>query len=298
MSALLQAGRLDHAALVRALLPTLLDVGQRQLRLRAAGLAVEQKADLSPVTEADRLSEGLLLQALGAAAPGVPVVAEEEVAARRVPELGRRFFLVDPIDGTREFIERRAEFTINVALVENGHPVFGIILAPALGEVFATLAAGHAAWTRLGPDGADGVARPPASWPIPPTTDRTASEVAPLAVWTPLATRAPSPDGFVVVGSRSHPGAAPPPSLAKLPVRARRAVGSSLKFCLIARGDADLYPRLGATSEWDTAAGQAILEAAGGAVLTLDGAPLVYGKADEGFANPHFVAWGRRPVAG
>lgn len=269
--------RIGHDALVEALLPAVMEAGRLQVGLLAGDLSVSRKTDSSPVTEADHRSEAILIAALAEAAPGIPVVAEEEVAAARIPELGDRFFLVDPLDGTREFVERRPEFTVNVALVEGGRPVLGIILAPALGEVFVTRGAG-AAWAR-----SEGLAEP----------------LPPLAKWAALATRHPPPGGLVAVGSRSHghkDGTPPPRMLEGVVIGEHRRVGSSLKFCLIARGEVDIYARLGPTSEWDTAAGQAILEAAGGAVTTLDGAPLGYGNARGRFLNPHFIAWGRRPV--
>lgn len=274
----------EHDALVEALLPAVMEAGRLQVALLDQGFTVDHKGDSSPVTEADHRSEAILLAALAVAAPGVPVVAEEEVAARRIPALGPRFFLVDPLDGTREFVARRPEFTVNVALVEHGRPVLGIILAPALGEIFATRGSG-AAWmplVRSGMRPADGLAAP----------------LPPLGRWRGLATRAQLAGGLSLLDSRMHgarPGAQRPALLKDAVIAERRAVGSSLKFGLIARGDADLYVRLGPTSEWDTAAGQAILVAAGGAVTTLDGAPLTYGGSDPRFLNPHFIAWGRGP---
>lgn len=267
----------DHDALIEALLPAVIEAGRLQIELLAGDLAVSAKGDNSPVTVADHRSEAILIAALAKAAPGIPVVAEEEVAAARIPALGDRFLLVDPLDGTREFVERRPEFTVNVALVEGGRAVLGIILAPALGDIFATRGRG-AAWAH---------------------SEKLAEALPPLAAWHPLATRQPPAGGLVAVGSRSHgskDGTPLPQLLQGVVIGERRRVGSSLKFCLIARGDADIYARLGPTSEWDTAAGQAILEAAGGAVTTLDGAPLRYGNAQGRFLNPQFVAWGRRPA--
>ena len=273
---------LQHDALVTRLLPAVMEAGRLQIALQHGGLSVSNKSDCSPVTEADQRSEAILIGAIHAAIPGVPVVAEEEVAAGRIPTLGERFFLVDPLDGTREYVGMRPEFTVNVALVENGRPVMGIILAPALGEIFATRVDGGAAWAR---------------------SARLAEPLPPLAEWPRLATRPAPAGGLVAVGSRSHASKAEtsaeaprPPLLAGIAIAERRRVGSSLKFCQIARGDADIYVRLGPTSEWDTAAGQAILEAAGGAVTTLGGEPLRYGGAGNRFLNPHFVAWGRLPT--
>lgn len=269
----------DRDALVEAILPAVLAAGRLQVRLLAGSFAVSRKGDNSPVTEADHRSEVILLEALAAHAPGVPVVAEEEVAANRIPALDRRFFLVDPLDGTREFVSRRPEFTVNVGLVEDGRPVFGIILAPALGDIFATCRDGPA-WMHL---------------------DSLEAAPPPLAAWRRLASRTPPADGLSLLDSRSHrscPREPRPALLGGAVIAERRHVGSSLKFAMIARGDADLYVRLGPTSEWDTAAGQAILEAAGGAVTTLDGQPLRYGKSGERFLNPHFIAWGRGPAPG
>lgn len=225
-------------------------------------LGREIKADGSPVTLADRAAEAAILEGLARLAPGIPVVAEEAVAAGQVPEIGDGpFWLVDPLDGTKEFLNRNGEFTVNIGLIEAGRPVLGVVHAPAL------------ALTYLGAAGLG-------AWRVLPDQGREEIRVRPL------------PDvGATVVASRSH-GA--PEDMADLlaghRVAARRSVGSSLKFCLLAAGEADLYPRYGRTMEWDTAAGQAILEAAGGRVLTRSGGPLRYGKP--GFANPEFIASG------
>lgn len=243
------------------------------MRHFAAGVAVETKADTTPVTVADHEAEEALLAGLQRVAPGVPVIAEEAVAAGRIPQIEEAFFLVDPLDGTRAFIERSPEFTINIGLVEGNRPVFGIIYAPALEQLFATLAPDEAVETRIAPE-AEGMGLD-------------------TCQLTRLQTRAPDPKALVAFASRSHATQSTDAFLARLPIAETRKASSSLKFCLIAKGEADLYARLGQTSEWDTAAGQAILTAAGGCVTTLDGAPLLYGKKDKGFANPHFVAWGR-----
>jgi 3'(2'), 5'-bisphosphate nucleotidase len=240
-------------------------------------LDVDRKADSSPVTAADRESEAILIEALAKAAPGIPVVAEESVASGSIPMVGDAFFLVDPLDGTREFINKCGEFTINVGLIEAGRPVFGLVYAPALGELFATIGPGRAVMTEVAPDA-----------PARALTDYTLR---------PLLARIPDAAALVAVESRSHRNAKTEAYLARFAVQDSRRCGSSLKFCLIAKGEADFYPRLGETSEWDTAAGQAILEAAGGTVVMLDGAPLRYGKSGSGFLNPHFVAWGRSVIA-
>jgi 3'(2'), 5'-bisphosphate nucleotidase len=268
----------EYRPLVEALLPCVLAAGRIEMAHFAAGVAVETKADTTPVTAADHEAEEVLLAGLHRVAPGVPVVAEEEVAAGRTPATENAFFLVDPLDGTRAFIKRSPEFTINIGLVEGRQPVFGIIYAPALDLLFATLGPREAVEARISP-AADGV------------------RLADVTL-TRLATRAPDPAGLVAFASRSHAAQSTDEFLQQLPIAEKRKASSSLKFCLIARGEADLYARLGQTSEWDTAAGQAILTAAGGSVTTLDGRPLIYGKRDAGYANPHFVAWARGPLLG
>lgn len=265
-----------HAALADALLPALLEAGRIELAYYIGTVEVEEKSDSSPVTVADREAEAVLVKALAAAAPGIPVVAEESVAAGSIPEIGGTFFLVDPLDGTREFIKKRDEFTINVGLIAAGRPTFGAVYAPVLGELYITLAPGEAVFAKVMPD----------------SPARTFAELD----CRPLATRAPDTSALVALGSRSHRSPATEEFLARYAIADMRAAGSSIKFCVIARGDADLYPRIGETSEWDTAAAQAVLEAAGGSVTTVDGKPMVYGKADRRFLNPHFVAWGRGPI--
>jgi 3'(2'), 5'-bisphosphate nucleotidase len=263
----------DYPRLLDELLPAVLAAGRIEMRHFKAGVSVETKADTTPVTVADREAEAILEEGLKRAAPGVPVIAEEAVAAGRVPAVADAFFLVDPLDGTRAFIRRDPEFTINVGLVEGDRPVFGIIYAPALDLLFATLAPDAAVEVRIAPDAA-----------VTRLSERQMK---------PLHTREPDPGALVAFASRSHAAESTEAFLRRLPIAEKRKASSSLKFCLIARGEADLYARLGETSEWDTAAGHAILAAAGGSVTTLDGAPLRYAKKEKGFANPHFVAWGR-----
>ncbi len=234
---------------------------------------VAQKADGSPVTEADKAAEAVILKGLQQLAPDVPIIAEEEAAAGRVPETGNRFFLVDPLDGTKEFINRNGEFTVNIALVEDGVPVTGVVYAPALGTIYS------------GSDGqafqagvADGAMGPK----------------------TPIKVREPH-GPLIAVGSRSHGSEATTQWLERFAVSRFVSRGSSLKFCLVAAGEADIYPRLGRTMEWDTAAGDAVLRAAGGIVTTPDGAPFLYNKRgqahDVDFANGHFVAFGNQKLA-
>jgi 3'(2'), 5'-bisphosphate nucleotidase len=192
-----------------------------------------------------------------------------------VPKTDHTFFLVDPLDGTREFIHKRPEFTVNIGLVQGGRPVFGVVYAPASGLLFATIGAGVAA---------------EAIMPV----EMDEAGLASLA-WTPIRAREPNGGALVALESFSHRSPETSDVLARYRISETRCAGSSLKFCLIARGDADLYPRIGPTCEWDTAAAHAVLAAAGGSVLTLDGAPLAYGKAPR-YLNPHFIAWGARPI--
>ena len=249
------------SALLDDLVPLIRAAGEQVMAVYATDFDVERKGDASPVTQADQQAETLILAGLARLAPEIPVVAEEAAAAGHVPEVGARFWLVDPLDGTKEFISRNGEFTVNIALVEDGAPVLGLVLAPALGRLFGG-ARGLGAWV----DDAQGR--------------------------RPIATRSPPPSGLTVVASRSHGDeGALDAFLAGRSVAARTNAGSSLKLCLVAAGEADVYPRLGRTMEWDIAAGDAVLRAAGGRTQTLDGAPLRYGKP--GFDNPHFAAWGR-----
>ncbi len=247
--------------------------GRAIMELYRQPLDVDRKADESPVTEADRRAEEIILEALSRLAPGVPVLAEESAVDGRIPELGDRFFLVDPLDGTREFIGGRGEFTVNVALIEKGRPVAGIVHAPALG-MYAVASGSQAFEARLAEGAAIGAAE-----------------------WYELHTRAVPETGPVAVASRSHRDAETDAFLAARGILDTRSAGSSLKFWLVARGEADVYPRFGRTMEWDTGAGHAVLAAAGGAVVTVDGADLAYGKRDRDYDNPAFIAWGRRPGA-
>jgi len=226
----------------------------------AADLGTRAKADASPVTDADLAADAILCAGLAAAFPDIPVVTEEQAATHADgPE--RTHFLVDPLDGTKEFVERRGDFTVNIALIENGAPVAGVVYAPAQGRLFRTDPTGGAM-----EEGEDGVAR--------------------------LIAAVRADDAALrVVASKSHRDAATDAYIARYAVADFKSAGSSLKFCLVATGEADLYPRLGRTMEWDTAAGHAVLAAAGGAVVRFDDhAPLRYGKP--GRDNPHFIAHG------
>lgn len=229
------------------------------LEVYARPFEAERKADGSPVTEADARAEAVILEHLKPL--GIPVLGEESVAAGQIPELGQRFFVVDPLDGTKEFLKRNGEFTVNIALTEAGRPVAGVVLAPVTGDVFWTGAEGAMAGRVI--DGAVTEARRVA-----------VSQATPLRI----------------VASRSHGHAALAALCETLQVGEDVSVGSSLKFCLLAEGKAQLYPRFTPTSEWDTAAGQAVLEAAGGVVFNLDGTPLSCGHPDRKFLNGFFVA--------
>jgi 3'(2'), 5'-bisphosphate nucleotidase len=253
-------GRL--AALIPPVLDAVAAAGTAILEVYATAHQVEYKADDSPLTRADRAAHDILAARLAAITPAVPVLSEEHEAghARSVRGAWREFWLVDPLDGTREFISRNGEFTVNVALVRDHRPVLGVVAAPALGLTYYA-AEGVGAFRQR--DGG----------PAEPIRTRRAV------------------DPVVVVGSRSHRGDSLDAVLAKLGPHELRPMGSALKFCLVAEGSADFYPRLGPTSEWDTAAAQAVLEVAGGAVTTLDGTPLRYNERDT-LLNPHFIAYG------
>ena len=249
-------------------LPALLDrlallaraAGGAVMEVYASDFSVSDKADASPVTEADVRAETIIVAGLKALAPGLPIVAEEAMAAGAAPLLGSRFWLVDPLDGTREFVNRNGEFTVNIALIEDGAPRAGVVFAPAIDRLFAGWV-GQCAW------------------------------VEDAGVRRAMHGRTPPREGLHVLASRSHGDeAALRGYLAGKPVARVSYAGSSLKLCLIASAEADLYPRFTRTMEWDIAAGHAVLAAAGGSVDTLDGAPLRYGKP--GFGNPHFVARG------
>jgi len=266
----------DLASLADGLLAVALRVAQVQVAHFAAGVTAEIKTDNSPVTIADRESEELILEALAKVAPGIPVVSEEAAAVGQFPVVDRTFFLVDPLDGTKPFLRREPHFTINIALIEDRRPIFGLLYAPAIPDFYVTLASNKVGAARLDPH----------------------SRVRTLAdcQLEMLHTRAADPSRISALTSHTHLNAETRQLLDRYRVADRRAVSSSLKFGLLARGEADIYPRVGPTNEWDTAAGHAVLAAAGGTVLTLDGAPLQYGKP--GFHNPAFVAWGRTPVPG
>lgn len=253
--------------MLRALARVAYDAGAIVLGHYTDEITLTRKEDMSPVTAADVEAERFILGRLAHLAPEVPVVAEEEVAAGRIPKVGRRFFLVDPLDGTKEFVNKNGEFTVNIAEIVEGKPVRGVVYAPAKDRIFfgETLS------------GAFEMHCPPGGAPDFAEANR-------------IEAREPARDGLVVAISRSHNDQKSEEYLAAYKVKNFVVAGSSLKFCLIAAGEADLYPRHGRTMEWDTAAGHAVLAAAGGMVTTVDGKPFTYGKP--GFANPHFLARG------
>ncbi|HEV7914262.1 MAG TPA: 3'(2'),5'-bisphosphate nucleotidase CysQ [Albitalea sp.] len=253
------------AALLNEVRDIALRAGDAVLAVYATDFAVRGKADASPVTEADEQAEAIIVAALRSLTPDVPVVAEEAVAAGCMPTFADRFWLVDPLDGTREFVARNGEFTINIALVHDGVPVLGVLHAPALQRLYAGIVGGGAFVEEAG-------------------------------LRREIRCRTTPPGGITVVASRSHGDAqALAAHLAGRRVAGVSYAGSALKLGLIASGEADLYPRFGRTMEWDTAAGHAVILAAGGSVTDLDGRPLRYGKP--GFENPHFIASGAAPAS-
>ncbi|MFN4225652.1 MAG: 3'(2'),5'-bisphosphate nucleotidase CysQ [Hyphomonas sp.] len=245
-----------------------LAAGQEIMRVYRTDFPVERKHDNSVLTEADGAAEAIILKGLAEAEPDLQVIAEESVAGGLIPEHGPRFALVDPLDGTKEFVARNGEFTVNIAIIEHGRPVMGVVYAPALHRLFVAESPSHAWQAKAAPDG-------------PPPARR-----------SPLRIRPAPAAGLTAVASKSHRTPETDTWLAKYTITEIKGAGSALKFCLVAAGEADVYPRLGRTMEWDTAAGQAIVEAAGGRVLTLDHKPLLYGKRARGYDNPDFVVYG------
>ena len=256
---------MSDSQLLEVMVSAAIEAGRVACAIYRGDFKVETKQDESPVTAADHAAEAIILARLAAAAPTIPVVAEEQVAAGQVPETGREFFLVDPLDGTKEFIQRRGDFTVNIALVRERAPVLGVVYAPAKSQLFG------------GDVGAHGAFR----------SDQSVDAEA-RASRSDIRVRTPPAVGLTVVASRSHLNAETDQYLRRLKTSTLVSVGSSLKFCLVASGEADVYPRLGPTMEWDTAAGHAVLAAAGGTVINLDSTPFRYGKPD--FRNPSFIA--------
>ncbi|WP_346898727.1 3'(2'),5'-bisphosphate nucleotidase CysQ [uncultured Roseibium sp.] len=265
---------------VQPLLALAIAAGAKILEIYAEPFEAVEKSDGSPVTAADAAAEAVILAGLERLFPGVPVVAEEAVEAGSLPYVSGRYFLVDPLDGTREFLKRNGEFTVNIALIESGVPVFGVVLAPALDEIYwggalpADLAGGETAVSDAFSGKVSG--------------DRI-TDVAPIMV------RSRPAGGLSVLASRSHLSEETAALIDRLDVVERLSVGSSLKLCWVAAGKADLYPRLSPTMQWDIAAGDAVLRAAGGHVLEADSLkPLAYtvpaGAQKSDLLNPHFIA--------
>ena len=252
----------DPAKLVRQLIPVVREAGEIELKYYRSGAEVIDKADGSPVTLADQEAEKLIFQRLKEIAPGIPIIGEEAVAAGSIPDISSgTFFLVDPLDGTKEFITGGGDFTVNIALMVNNKPVMGIIYAPVSDELYFAGGGEAFAIIKGGPE-------------------------------KKISVREVPKDGLTVVASKRH---GDPEKIADFlngrKVDALINRSSSLKFCVMAAGQADLYPRLGPTCEWDIAAGEAILRAAGGQTVMLDGEPMQYGKADKKFLNPEFIAF-------
>lgn len=245
--------------LLALMMDAALEAGSTIMDVYAEPIRSEQKSDGSPVTVADERAEKIILDRLEET--GTPVLAEESAAAGNIPVLGDRFFIVDPLDGTKEFIKRNGQFTVNIALAENGQPVMGVVYAPALGQLFVGSADGAFEY-----------------------------EVADGQLKNPRAIKVADSGPMNVVASRSHGHAALEHLCEAFKVDDNVSVGSSLKFCLLARGEARLYPRFTPTCEWDTAAGQAVLSAAGGSVFAISGGELGYGKSEGHFYNPYFAA--------
>lgn len=257
----------SDSLLFEAIIAASIEAGKVVHNIYRSGFDVQRKADHSPVTDADHAAEAVILRRLKEIAPGIPVIAEEEVAAGRVPAVGNEFFLVDPLDGTKEFIQKRGDFTVNIALIRDRSPVMGVVYAPAKVSLFAGSLPDKLAFR---------------------SDEDTDSRVS--APRRPISVRSVPKVGVTAVSSRSHSTPETDAYLAQFDVADRVSVGSSLKFCLVAAGEADLYPRLGPTMEWDTAAGHAVLLAAGGNVFAPGGGPLLYAKPN--FRNTYFIASG------
>jgi 3'(2'), 5'-bisphosphate nucleotidase len=252
-------------SLLEVALRAALAAGEAIMRVYAEPFEVIQKSDQTPVTEADLASERIIVRALSEAFPHIPIVSEETAPEDGFKPPAARFWVVDPLDGTKEFIAKNGEFCVCIALIEDGRPVLGVLYGPAMGVTYAAHGSGTAIRIK----------------------DGGAAEK--------IAARVPPPDGVVVIHSRTNANSR---RLGEYfqgrSILERMSCGSALKFGVLAAGEADLYPRFGTTMEWDTAAGQAILEAAGGSVVRVEGGPLAYGKHD--LKNDAFLAWGKQPA--
>jgi 3'(2'),5'-bisphosphate nucleotidase len=263
----------DLSAIAEIFAELAVQAGAAVMRIYACNPNARSKKDHSPVCDADLAAEHLLLEGLRARLPSIPVISEEAASRGEIPAIGETFILVDPLDGTREFLSANGEFTVNIALIERGIPVVGAVYAPAVARLW--LGAGADAWCC---DVAPGAT-------LPPVAERTA-----------MHGRIPSGQ-LVALVSRSHQDPTTEEFLARMTVGGRKMAGSSLKFCLLAQGDADIYPRCSPTMQWDVAAGDAVLRAAGGLVVDAFGRPFRYGPGADGYRNGPFVAWSHAPSA-
>ncbi|MBN9885886.1 3'(2'),5'-bisphosphate nucleotidase CysQ [Salipiger abyssi] len=256
---------MNYETLVQVMRRLALEAGDKIMEIyNSDDFEVKSKSDQSPVTEADEAADALISAGLREAFPDTPLVTEEQSESHTQDVM--TFLIVDPLDGTKEFVKRRGDFTVNIALVEDGVPVRGVVYAPAKGRMFYTDSMGNSV-EESGPFDKD----------APGET-------------TPMSVSKADNEALLVVASKSHRDEATDEYINKYAVKDSKSAGSSLKFCLVATGEADLYPRLGRTMEWDTAAGHAVLNGAGGRVVRFDDhTPLAYGKA--GFANPFFIAY-------
>jgi len=256
----------DAADLIDALTQIVARASALIRAMSPATVGRQFKADRSPVTAADEASEAAILQGLEKLLPGVPVISEEKSGREAAPALDGSFLMVDPLDGTKEFLAGRDEFTVNLAVIAGGKPIAGIVAAPARGQVWRGIVGRGAERLRLSDIGADrGVAIRTRRWPA---------------------------QGAVAVMSRSHLDPDTEAFLARLKPVTRAESGSAIKFCQVADGTADVYPRLATTCEWDVAAGHALVVAAGGVVATPQGEQLIYGRVEKDFRIPAFIAWG------
>lgn len=256
---------MNYDTLIPVIRSLSIEAGNKIMEIyNADDFEVKTKSDDSPVTAADEAADAIISAGLRAAFPDMMLVTEEQAESHKAK--GDTFLIVDPLDGTKEFIHRRGDFTVNIALVENGVPTRGVVYAPAKGRMFYTQTNGQS---------------------VEETGDMALDTVGPLS---PIHVSDADNSALMVVASKSHRDAATDAYIGKYHVKDSKSAGSSLKFCLVATGEADIYPRVGRTMEWDTAAGHAVLSGAGGAVVRFDDhTPLTYGKAD--FANPFFIAY-------
>ncbi len=261
-------GAIDREAIAEIFAEIALEAAVAVMAVYADDIHARHKADGSPVCDADEAAEAIILQRLAERLPAYPVLAEEAASRGGTLAAHAAFILVDPVDGTREFLSRNGEFTINIGLIVDAAPVAGVVYAPAIEQLWIGGVTASACTVAPGA-------------PLPPAPKRQVIHARP----------APA-QGLTALVSRSHADPATEAFLAKLPIRERREAGSSLKFCKVAEGYADVYPRFGPTMEWDTAAGDAVLRAAGGIVLDGGGRPMRYGKAEAHFQQNAFVAWG------